>query len=1214
MKAFLNEVHTGSQQVNVPADGDRFVTCASKLWRQLRFTQEKMAEDIQAAYLAALASASLWQAIKAYRRARDSAVSALCLSALALRQLLGKHGEHLAGPDHELWTHGRSPSSRDWTPAASAISTLLRQSAGRRVFVLVIGQECGKVFGLPTEQDLSELRKASPEAILVAMEPTPGAASTSEVGNIGKGPFAAIFDWSAFPYPRRAIANGVPPPAFLSAHLRGSAEPDWGARDCIFYFHMRGSLENGTLALTAPERSKTRRELKPAISQFRKKKTGELTVIYIAVNEAELRESNDLLQEIWNERLRGVYIGAGDSKLSPYLAEWKVERIGGAIDDFLAACGDLSLPTTGPTGAAETRHVVVVADMSRDKDGSLIASPGNKLPVTVPDADHEAITRAGDFLYQSDLDALTALKRDPKEYFIGHRVTLEETAQGVPIEREIFATYTEAISSKLADKHPQTLILPSRPSAGASTALRFLAYHFAFHLNIPTLVLTRGGTVAFEAIERLHRVVGRSFLVVADPQDVPSDETRALQTRCAPSRYPVLFLTSVRSTLSGAKFTLPVLSIELSTKEKIDWLQRLGRYCPTVDLGRLMRSNTRSMFFLSLEAFGGSNVRVNPMVEELLEQAATDQSFLLASIAFFSRFTHRHCSDAFLETLVGEPAKSTNEKLEQFDQLLVLRERDGWACRHEDLSKAILQCHLTRRFTDDYRHYLAEFATSIIGKICEDQAGADIAADYVWAMINPQLEAQRTTTGEKLLQSRLLHGDDGVTQDAMRHNIFAAAEKSFPSHVNIVSHFGKFISEIEKKYAEAEHYLMRAHELEEHNEAVMHMLGKRYFDELRELVRSNPPDTRPEEIAQRITGLAKAAHEWFDRARAEARGSEYNFTTAIQLDVDLIRDEFRRLGARTAADRAGALVHESVASLLSHADGLVDEGLSLIEPLKESRQVFKQTRDLLYALRGDLSEAIRCYKRHVLQQKGIPLLSAKVQLARLLRERAEDFWKVGNRKKGLADFEEAQRHLYDALQDPARKAGNIRLWFECARYLPHWHRADLLERLHQLEGHDAAALEPAFLLMCLYFADAVQTGSPESWRKCEEYQTKSAQRSSTLAVRRYPREWLVKMPTSKQPEFRVLPHHLFDEIPAARTEPPKAEGFADNRVRLQGLVSKIDSSTVGYLTIEPTGFRVFFQPRVKDHEFYASDVGRTRVSFLVAFTYEKPQALDVSRF
>ena len=769
------------------------------------------------------------------------------------------------------------------------------------MFVLVIGQESSKEFGLPAEEHLPELRKASPVAILEAIKPTPGTAST--VGNIGRGPFAAVFDWSAFPYPRRAIANQVPPPAFLSVHLRGDAEPDWGARDCIFYFHLRGSLENGTLALTGPERSKIRRELKQSIAQFRKKKTGELTVIYVAVNDAELREANNYLQELWNERLRGVYIGPDAGSLATYLEEWKIPRIDGTLADLAAACADLSAPDNIPTGTAAAKHVVTVADMSRDEDGSLIASQGTTLSITVSDADYEAITRAGEFLCQSDLAALNALKRDAKEFFLGHRVNLAEVALGVPIEREAYTGYSKAIAAKLADKHPQTLVLPSRPGAGASTALRWLAYRFGFNLHVPTLVLTRGGTPAFEAIERLQRVVGRSFLIVADPQDVPSDEVRSLQTRCAPARYPVLFLTSVRSTLSGAQFMLPVLPIELSVKERIEWLQRLGCHCPTVDLVQLMRSSTRSMFFLSLEAFGGSNVRVNPLVKELLEQASADQAFLLATVAFFSRFTHRDCSDVFLEVLTGEPANGTNEKLEPYDQILVLRERDGWACRHEDLSKAILQFQLARAFTDDYRHSLAEFATSIIGKLSEEEAGADIGAEYVWAMMNPQLEAQRNASGEKVLQSRLMHGDDGVTQDAMRRNIYASAEKSFPSHVNIVSHFGKFLSEVEKKYAEAEHYLMRAQELDEHNEAVLHMLGKRFFDELRELIHANPPGARSEAVAERITGLSAAAHDWFDRARAEARGSEYNYTTAIQLDVELIRD-FEFIHADMAAELA----------------------------------------------------------------------------------------------------------------------------------------------------------------------------------------------------------------------------------------------------------------------------------------------------------------------
>ena len=60
-------------------------------------------------------------------------------------------------------------------------------------------------------------------------------------------------------------------------------------------------------------------------------------------------------------------------------------------------------------------------------------------------------------------------------------------------------------------------------------------------------------------------------------------------------------------------------------------------------------------------------------------------------------------------------------------------------------------------------------------------------------------------------------------------------------------------------------------------------------------------------------------------------------------------------------------------------------------------------------------------------------------------------------------------------------------------------------------------------------------------------------------------------------------------------------------------VARVESSTVAFIAIEPMGFQLFFQPRVKGHEFYKSDEGRARVTFLVAFTYEKPQAFDVER-
>jgi hypothetical protein len=68
-----------------------------------------------------------------------------------------------------------------------------------------------------------------------------------------------------------------------------------------------------------------------------------------------------------------------------------------------------------------------------------------------------------------------------------------------------------------------------------------------------------------------------------------------------------------------------------------------------------------------------------------------------------------------------------------------------------------------------------------------------------------------------------------------------------------------------------------------------------------------------------------------------------------------------------------------------------------------------------------------------------------------------------------------------------------------------------------------------------------------------------------------------------------------------------------NRIRIEGTVGVLKSATAGSLTIDQCGFEIFFHPRIKNREFYHSDTGTTKVRFLVAFTYEKPEAFDVCR-
>ena len=95
-------------------------------------------------------------------------------------------------------------------------------------------------------------------------------------------------------------------------------------------------------------------------------------------------------------------------------------------------------------------------------------------------------------------------------------------------------------------------------------------------------------------------------------------------------------------------------------------------------------------------------------------------------------------------------------------------------------------------------------------------------------------------------------------------------------------------------------------------------------------------------------------------------------------------------------------------------------------------------------------------------------------------------------------------------------------------------------------------------------------------------------------------------------EYRIFPHHYFDASkPRERGAAKPEEG---PRVRVTGVVERVESSTEGYLAIPPMAFQLYFRPRAGDRPFYKSDAERkTRVSFLVAFTYEKAEAFDVER-
>lgn len=1205
-RSICEEIQTDTTPLRVPDEGARLISCHSEIWFHIKLAQPRMAEDTRSAYLACLSAAALWQAAKSATASRSTAVATLALGALALKTLLGGKVEHLPQPDFQLRMSDK-PIVEHWTAAAATLGGLFESLRGRRQILLVLGSLWGRELRLPQADQLLRVRDKLPSEQSAIFESAPEGSTATALSTLGRLPLAAVVDLSVLGHPRKAIESGLSRQSILRPVYPGDSEPDWRNADNLYYFHLRGSFENtATLAFTPPERSRNRRQLRGAIARFRATRPSDLIVLYVGLSDEELPELHDYIQDIWSESLRSLFLESPASGLAHYCSEWGIQVVHGAITDFVTAARDLPQAEVLRDSPVLRGRVLRVADMQIDEDGQLTSAAGAVLEVPLSDEDSTAINRAGKILYESVRQSLKELTREPREFFIGHRITLAEVHHEVAIERERFHTYLDDVLANLDTKHPHIFVLNTRPGAGASTALRWLAYQLAFKHDVPTLILTTGNSAAFESLERLYRCVGRSFAVIADPRDVSSDELAALYTRCSPPRYPAVFLTSVRvTTPTAAKNVLP---LELSGQESIDLIGRIGRYCPNVDIGALRMSRTRSLFLLTLEAFGGTSVKLHRFVADLLREATDPARFLIATVALFSRYTHRVCQVEFLQIVSGETADAIEQHLEPFDQLLILREENDWVVRHDQLSKCILQFYLTGAFDEqDYRHSLSELACRVIDRLSQNHAGWELAAEYVWALLNPQLEASRETAAE----SRFINGNDGIPYDTMRERVFTSANKAFPDHVNIVSHYGKFLAEQQQKWPDAERYLMHAYDLEPENEAVLHMLGKRYMDEVKSLLASSPAQ-RDDVRRSRISDLSTAAHRWFDGARALNRGSEYSYTTAIQLDIMLIRDEFKRLGATTPEQKTAALVERNVASTLAHAEAIVGEGLRYIEPREVNRRLFTLFRDQLHELRGDLNTAIDCFQKHVRLGSGPHLATARVQLARFLVQRAEQRWSSGNRGKAIKDFAESEHQLFEVLQDPVEKFKNVKLWFDSARHLAHWRRADFLDKLLQLHQQNPEELDAVFLLACLYFAEAVQSGSPESWRRYQGFQRKSEARSSNLGVRRYIREWLVGVDTSDGSEYRVYPGHLFD-IPQARMDSKDIGAFVDNRIKLSGTIARVESSTVGFITIPPMGFQLFFQPRVKGHEFYKSDERRTRVTCMVAFTYEKPLAFDVER-
>ena len=245
-RAALDNVATNQLPGNVPLEGQPFVRCLSVLWGQVRLAQEKMEADVEAAFLASLAAASLWQAVKAVNRQRPddrdrlAAVSSLVFSALALHKLHGGASARIRSPDFALWSDPLGPGAA-WTEATKGIAARLEEAAaGHRSIILVLGRDWGQQIGLAPEADLPALIKRTPSELLELLGQELSPPALASIRALGKLPLLAVLDWSVFRFPREAIRQGLQAEQYLVPVEPGQQpEPDWNDRKALFYMHVR---------------------------------------------------------------------------------------------------------------------------------------------------------------------------------------------------------------------------------------------------------------------------------------------------------------------------------------------------------------------------------------------------------------------------------------------------------------------------------------------------------------------------------------------------------------------------------------------------------------------------------------------------------------------------------------------------------------------------------------------------------------------------------------------------------------------------------------------------------------------------------------------------------------------------------------------------------------------------------------------------------------
>lgn len=1031
--------------------------------------------------------------------------------------------------------------------------------------------------------------------------------------------WASVLDWSYSPESAR-IFRDVRGRALRRVFCDGSDQADLELPESLLLVHLRGTAdESKRMALGLRGLTKQHAARGSVLRSLLQSLPFRPTLLFVGFEKttfdlvrSEITDTCDADVWVFRDRLSDE-----DRMTLEKSRGYKTAQL--SPQQFLLLCQAVGQQEVTEEDEQDS-FVLDVADVERveGEEGNVYFrrsdSPAPAQEVPLNKTDFRKIDRHLEVLHRATV--LRDTSAEPGAFFRGYPPSWKELAQDLAIWRtDPGSELLEAISQDLAEHGPRRISLWYEPGAGATTLLRQVAFHLYFEDHAPTALLRRCTRDTYGEVVRFYNHFRRSFVLLADEQDVSRGEEDALFSRLQERGVPVVLVYAARSYQTRRQLRAAAgsraegrqrrfyLVDEIDGEEKRKLKEKISPYLSTEQKRRLARSSHTSLFLILLETLEMEFARLREVVDGMLGATAKDDLELLAAIAFVSYFGHLPTPSVILEAISGLSAQAIHARVEQHcDRLLLVEDKDKttyWVPRHFLLARAVLARHLS---IEELRGTaLKEYAIGFIEKIGHLQNKA--ATDVVWALVGTDREQalreelKESVEGVRTLPSLLMRR---VASQSGQDDIWQSVVKTFPHVPLFLAHYGRFLYGTQvKRFPDSERYLLEANELtSETNHTILHMLGMRFraefVDKLYERRGTGDAELR-RDLSSRIDYLVEQATQYFEKAVELAPYEEHGYVSHLQMLCSLVNDAVAEAGREDGERRRGRLLSRDVQDWLGKAHRLVRRVEAEV-PFSDRSEFFLRARARLVGLEGRLDQIIDYYRSALdrVSAESRPFIARA--LARNLARRAEE---AHIRRDAVEswrrDYGEATQLMAGLLRADPYDAQGIEEWFRCARFDEQTSRRELIQRLEDLWEEDRT-LQTAFYLHCLYFLEGLEFKSAADFQRSEVSRAESEARAGKSILRPI-REWV-------GPDYALLPKRLIVRF--------RESGYDDSRPVFPGRIARVRSENDGLIALKGVGQEIWFQPHVPGSHYITSSEEGESVEVIIGFSYEKPRARLVS--